>query len=253
VTDKTAGCAVVTGAGSARGIGRQLATRLADHGWALGLVDVNPEVTDVAAKLTAESGVTAVGIVARIDDPDEVSSAVARLEESLPPVTALANIAGISEPTPFVDTDLARWRRVIDVNLTGTFLMTKALLSGMIERQYGRIVCLSSTAAQTGGGTFSTAAYAASKAGIEGMVRGLALEVAKHGVTANSIAPAIIDTDIMGGPITPERYDYFVSQVPVGRLGSTAEVAALLEFLIGPEAGYITGATVNINGGVRIG
>jgi NAD(P)-dependent dehydrogenase (short-subunit alcohol dehydrogenase family) len=139
------------------------------------------------------------------------------------------------------------------VNATGTFLVTQRFAIGMAQRGYGRIVSLSSTAAQSGGGTYSAGAYAASKAAIEGMTRGLALELAPKGVTVNAIAPAIVDTDIMGGRITAERAPAFLASLPVGRLGTTVEVAALIEFLFGSQAGYITGTTVNINGGARIG
>jgi NAD(P)-dependent dehydrogenase (short-subunit alcohol dehydrogenase family) len=129
----------------------------------------------------------------------------------------------------------------------------KRFTPGMVERRLGRIVNLSSTAAQTGGGTYSATAYAASKAGIEGLTHGAALELAPTGVTVNVVSPAVIDTEIMGGRITEERQPAFVAGLPVGRLGSPDEVAALIEFMIGPDAGYITGAHYNINGGARIG
>jgi NAD(P)-dependent dehydrogenase (short-subunit alcohol dehydrogenase family) len=123
----------------------------------------------------------------------------------------------------------------------------------MVERRYGRIVNFSSTAAQTGGGNYSKSAYAASKNAIEGLTRSIARELAADGVTANVIAPASIDTDIMGGRITEDRLPQFVGALPVGRLGRVDEVAALVEYLIGDESGYMTGATLNLNGGLRIG
>ncbi|MHA6690732.1 SDR family NAD(P)-dependent oxidoreductase [Devosia sp. A449] len=250
-TEKTA---IITGAGSPRGIGQDLARRLGSKGWNLGLIDRDIVLaTELAQTLQREHGIKAVAAEADISDAAAVDRAGTLFEQSLPPVVAVVNIAGISDPTPFMDTDLARWERVLKINATGTFLVTKRFVAGMVERGVGRIVSLSSTAAQSGGGTFSTASYAASKAAIEGMTRGLALEIAKTGVTANAIAPAIIDTDIMGGTITPDRLDYFTSRLPVGRLGRADEVSALIEFLIGPDAGYITGATLNINGGARIG
>ena len=109
------------------------------------------------------------------------------------------------------------------------------------------------TAAQTGGGNYSKSSYAAAKNAIEGLSRAVAREVAPYGVTVNVVAPATIDTDIMGGPITPERAPGFIAGLPVGRIGTVEEVAALIEFLLGENAGYITGATYNINGGLRIG
>ncbi|MCB8878047.1 SDR family NAD(P)-dependent oxidoreductase [Acidisoma silvae] len=245
--------AIVTGAASARGIGRDLARRLLKAGWHVGAVDLDAtdtsditiDIDDAALRLSTAR--------ADISKEEDVEEAARHFERNLPPVLAVVNVAGISDPTPFLQTSLDRWERVLRVNLTGTFLMTRRFVPGMIERGVGRIVSLSSTAAQSGGGTYSAAAYGASKAGIEGMTRALAIEIASTGVTANAIAPAIIDTDIMGGRIDEERLPYFTSRLPVGRLGRVDEVSALIEFLIGPDAGYITGATYNINGGARIG
>ncbi|MBX3567084.1 MAG: SDR family oxidoreductase [Rhizobiaceae bacterium] len=248
------GTAVVTGAASERGIGRTVATRLAAGGWNLGLIDRDGEaVRSLASELSDRHGVRISAAATSIADEAGVDEAGRRFEAELPAMTAVINIAGISDPTPFTQTSVERWNNVLNINATGTFIVTRRFLPGMLERRYGRIVSLSSTAAQSGGGTYSAAAYAAAKCAIEGMTRGLAIEVAGRGVTANAIAPAIIDTDIMGGRITEDRMDYFTSRLPVGRLGKVSEVAALIEFLIGEEAGFITGATYNINGGARIG
>ncbi|MEV6844895.1 SDR family oxidoreductase [Actinoplanes sp. NPDC051411] len=241
-TDRTA---VVTGAGSPLGIGAAVARRLARAGWNVGLIDV-------ALPSTSPDGLV-VGHTADVTDPAQIDAAASFFERELPPVLALVNVAGISDPTRFLDTGLDRWQRVIGVNLTGTFLVMKRFVPGMVDRGVGRVVNLSSTAAQTGGGTYSATAYAASKAGIEGLTHGAALELAPTGVTVNVVSPAVIDTEIMGGRITDERKPAFVAGLPVGRLGTTDEVAALIEFLIGPDAGYITGAHYNINGGARIG
>lgn len=246
--------AIVTGSGSERGIGRDLAIRLGGAGWHLGLIDLQGgPLEELARDLRSRSGGRVVVAEADIADPAAIERAAGLFEAALPPVLAVVNIAGVSDPTPFVDTSLDRWERVLRVNLTGTFVVTRRFVPGMIARGVGRVVSLSSTAAQSGGGTYSAAAYAASKAGIEGMTRALAVEVAATGVTANAIAPAIIDTDIMGGRIDETRLDYFTSRLPVKRLGRAGEVSALVEFLIGPDAGYITGATYNVNGGARIG
>lgn len=245
--------AVVTGAGSPRGIGSATARRLAENGWSVALLDRDAEQVAARAAEIGGAGASVLGVVADVTDPDSIDAAARRIEEDLPPVVALANIAGISDPTPFVDTDLARWNRVMGVNATGTFLCMKRFSPGMTERRLGRIVNLSSTAAQTGGGTYSATAYAASKSAIEGLTHGAALELAPSGVTVNVVSPAVIDTDIMGGRITQERAPQFVGGLPVGRLGRPDEVAAVIEFLLGPDAGYITGAHYNVNGGARIG
>lgn len=245
--------ALVTGAASPRGIGRTVARRLAAHGWNLALMDLDREHCEqLAEQLRSEFGVAVIATVADVSSEADVAAALDEAQR-IPPLTALVNSAGISDPTPFLDTSMDRWNRVMRINATGTFNVTKQVLPGMIERRYGRVVSIGSTAAQNGGGTYSKAAYAASKAAIEGLTRGVALEVAPHGVTVNAIAPAIIDTDMMGGTITEERAPSFLGQLPVGRLGRPEEVAALIEFLIGEDAGFITGATYNINGGIRIG
>jgi len=246
--------AVVTGAASRRGIGRAVARRLAGSGWSVALVDIEADQLEATASdLRAETGSQVVAARADVGSEPEVEAAAQLIERSLPPVVALVNAAGISDPTPLLETSLEQWERIQRVNSTSTFLLSRRFAPGMRDRRYGRIVNLSSTAALTGGGTYSAGAYAASKAAIEGFTHGLALEVARHGVTVNAVSPAIIDTDIMGGPITPHRAPNFVSSLPVGRLGRVDEVAALIEFLVGRDAGYITGATYAINGGVRIG
>ncbi len=250
----TSPTAIITGAGSERGIGRELATRLATSGWSLALLDREEDaVAAVAQRLVAEQGVRAIGLGVDVGDEASVDAAVSAIEQRLDPVTALVNIAGISSPVPLLELDLATWERVMRVNATGTFLMTRRVMPGLVERGYGRVVNLGSTAMQNGGGTYSKSAYAASKGAVEAFSRAVALETAPYGVTVNVVAPATIDTDIMGGRITEDRKPAFLAQLPVGRLGTTREVAALIAFLIGEEAGYITGATYNINGGIRIG
>lgn len=246
--------AIVTGAGSERGIGRTVARRLAADGWSIGVVDLDGEAAArVAAELREEFGVAALGVAADVSSPKQVDAAVTAVEGELPPAEALVNAAGISSPIPFLETSLDLWNRVMRINATGTFVVTQRVMPGFVEREYGRVVSIGSTAAQNGGGTYSKSAYAASKGAIESFSRAVALEMAPYGVTVNVVAPATIDTDIMGGRITDDRKPAFLSQLPVGRLGTTEEVAALIEFLIGSDAGYITGATYNINGGIRIG
>jgi 2-hydroxycyclohexanecarboxyl-CoA dehydrogenase len=248
------GTAIITGAGSERGIGRELAKRLAPAGWSLALIDREASsVAALAVELADTHGIHVLGLGADVADQSSVDAAIAEVETDLPAVQALVNIAGISSPVSFLDLDLETWERVLRVNATGTFVVTRRVMPGLVERKYGRVVNLGSTAMQNGGGTYSKSSYAASKGAVEAFSRSVALEMAPHGVTVNVVAPATIDTDIMGGRITDDRAEQFLSQLPVGRLGTTREVAALIDFLIGEEAGYITGATYNINGGIRIG
>ena len=245
--------AVLTGAGSARGIGRATADRLASTGWATAILDVNGADAEEAAALFSERyGIATVGIQTDVSDEDSVTAAIAEVEKTLPPIVGLVNLAGISSPTPFLETTAAEWDRVHAINLRGAFLVARAALPGMIERRLGRIVSLSSISAQRGGGTYSKAAYSSSKAGLLGLTRALAREVGEFGVTVNAVAPGPIDTDIMGGTLDDARRKQLAADVIVGRVGTREEVAALIAFLLGPDAGFITAATYDINGGLQV-
>lgn len=245
--------ALITGAGSPRGIGRALSLRLAAEGWAVAAVDVDGDAAAaVADEIAGTHGVATYGGRMDVGDPASVRTVVEEVEQGLPPLVGLANLAGVSSPTTFLDVTVEEWDRVLDINLRGTFLVTQAVLPGMIERGVGRIVSASSISAQRGGGTYSKAPYSAAKAGIIGLSRALAREVGSLGITVNCVAPGPIDTDIMGGPLSEERKDAMATDVLVGRIGTTAEVAALMTFLLGEDAGFITAATYDINGGLQV-
>lgn len=245
---------LVTGAGSPKGIGRATAVRFASEDWSIAALDLDGTAAeDLASELANRYKVRTLGVQADVSDAQSIDAAVTSVENELPPVVALVNSAGISDPTSFFEMDVDRWKRVIDINATGTFQVTHRVARGMVDRGVGRIVSISSSAAQNGGGNYSKSAYAASKAAIVGMSRSIALEFAPHGVTVNTISPATINTDIMGGPLTEDRLPDFLSRVPVGRVGEVSEVAGLLYYLCSEEAGYITGANYNINGGHYIG
>ena len=165
---------------------------------------------------------------------------------------ALVNLAGISSPTEFMQETREAWDRVFAINMTGTFMMTQRVLAGMIERKLGRVVSVSSISAQRGGGTYSKVAYSASKAAIIGFTRAVAREMGEHGITVNCIAPGPVDTDIMGGTLSDERKADMSKDILVGRVGTVRDMAALLAFLVGQDAGFITAATYDINGGLQI-
>ncbi|MGP9580344.1 MULTISPECIES: SDR family NAD(P)-dependent oxidoreductase [unclassified Brachybacterium] len=248
--------AVVTGAASERGIGRGVALRLARQGRPLALLDLDADRLESAAAQAREAGAPAV-LTAQVDIAQEASvdRAIARVEADglLAPIGALVSCAGIANPTPFLTMTSTEFLRTLTINTLGTFHLAQRVLPGMLAQELGRIVAMTSTAAQDGGGNFSTSAYAASKAGVEGLIRGLAKEVAGTGVTTAAIAPANIDTDIMGGRLEGERRDQFVARTPVGRLGTVEELGELVAFLVGPHGGFTTGATYNLNGGLRVG
>lgn len=245
--------ALVTGGGSPRGIGRALAHRLAAQDWAVAVADIDGTAARAVASELADSyGVPTMGARLDVGDPASVREGVTRVEQALPPLVGLANLAGVSSPVEILDVTVDEWDRVVDINLRGVFLTCQAVLPGMIERGIGRIVNVSSISAQRGGGTYSKAPYSAAKAGIIGLSRAMAREVSPRGITVNTVAPGPIDTDIMGGRLTEERKAAMATDVLVGRVGTPDEVAALMAFLLGPDAGYITAATYDINGGLQV-
>ncbi|TQJ58234.1 NAD(P)-dependent dehydrogenase (short-subunit alcohol dehydrogenase family) [Arthrobacter sp. SLBN-83] len=245
--------AVLTGAASARGIGRATADRLASEGWSIAILDINAEdAKAAAAEIGSSRAVKAIGVGADVSDEASVDRAITEIEQALPPIVGLVNLAGISSPTPFMETTVAEWDKVFAINMRGTFLVSQRVLKGMIERELGRIVSISSISAQRGGGTYSKVAYSASKAGILGFTRALAREVGEHNITVNAIAPGPIDTDIMGGTLTEERKAQMSEGIMMGRVGTREEVAALIAFLLSADAGYITAATYDINGGLQV-
>lgn len=244
---------VVTGGGSPRGIGRALAHRLAAQGWAVAVLDIDGEAAArVAQEVTDAYGRPALGVAVDVSDLASVEAAGDAVDEGLPPVVGVANLAGISSPTPFLDTTPEEWDRVFAVNMRGAFLVTQHFVRGMVERGLGRVVSASSVSAQRGGGTYSKVAYSAAKAGIIGFTRALAREVSPLGVTVNCVAPGPVDTDIMGGTLTDERKAAMSQDILVGRVGTVDDIAALMAFLLGPDSGYITAATYDINGGLQI-
>lgn len=242
--------AVVTGGAAPRGIGQATARRYAQEGWAVAILDLDETAAKQrAAEISAETGALAIGIQCNVTDPVSVAAAAEAVKNSdLPAVGALAAIAGVASPVDFLDLTLDEFNRIIAVNLTGTFLTCQAFLPQMIESGYGRIVTTSSVTAQHGGGVFSKTSYAAAKAGILGLTRGIAREFAHLGITANSIAPGVVDTDIRVGS-TPDREKQLSESVPLGRQASPEEIAALYVWLSSKDAGYITGTTQSINGG----
>jgi 2-hydroxycyclohexanecarboxyl-CoA dehydrogenase len=249
--------AVVTGAASPRGIGRTTAARYAREGWAVVVLDLDGEASRmVAAEIGAEHGVPAFGHVVDVTDEESVLAAHAAVVEEvsagrLPAVGALANIAGITSPVPFLETTRQLWDNVMAVNATGTYLMTRTFLPGMLDQQWGRIVNMSSVSAQRGGGVFGRVPYSSAKAAILGFTKALARELGAQGVTVNAVTPGAVDTDIRVGT-TPELEAAIVRDVPLGRQGSTEDVAAIFAFLSSEDAGYITGSTVDVNGGSHI-
>lgn len=246
--------AVVTGAASLKGIGFHTALRFAQEGWAVVLIDLNAEGLEHAAdevrRLVPQVQLASYPL--NVTDPAAVAEVAAAIKDSeLPPVGALCNIAGIPSPASFFELTLEEWNRVHAVNLTGPFLLSQALVPQMIEGGYGRVVNMSSVTAQHGGGVFSKTSYASAKAGVIGLTRGMARELAQHGITVNAIAPGVVDTDIRVGS-SDETEKALAAAVPLGRQAKPEEIAALCVWLSCEDSGYITGTTQSINGGTYI-
>ena len=245
--------AVVTGCASPRGIGFAVARRYAQEGWAVAMLDIDEAALKIAAeKVKSEFGQPVLAIHCNIADKKSVDAVAQTVKESgMPPVGAIANVAGIPSPSSFLELSLDEWNRVYNVNCTGSFLICQAFIPQMIAGGYGRIVNMASVTAQHGGGVFSKTAYAAAKAGVIGLTRGLAREFAQYGITANAICPGVVDTDIRVGT-TPENEAKLAEAVPMKRQCKPEEIAALYVWLSSVDAAYITGTTQNINGGAYI-
>jgi NAD(P)-dependent dehydrogenase (short-subunit alcohol dehydrogenase family) len=228
--------ALVTG--GSRGIGRCIAETLRDQGARVASGDIDTEAID---------GVLAVSL--DVSSEPSVDEAFTRIEAELGPVELLVLNAGILSKASLEDTTSEDWRRTLEVNLTGPFLCARRAVSRMREAGYGRIVAIGSSAGITGAGAAPPAlsAYAASKAGVMALAKSIALEYAAYGITANALAPTLIDTGMLAS--VP---DDFRRVIPVGRYGRPEEIAALTAFLCSGHAGYITGEIVDINGGFLV-
>ncbi|MFE2068679.1 SDR family oxidoreductase [Streptomyces sp. NPDC059467] len=235
--------AVVTG--GARGIGRAVATVLAARGASVAVWDLNLEGAEKTASAIQEAGGTAIAVGGDAADAGAVAEAAARTRRELGPVAILVNNAGITAYQPFTSIAEDAWDRMIGVNLKGPFLVTRELVPDMLEAGWGRIVNISSSSAQTGAPAM--AHYAASKGGVIGLTRALAIEFADKGITVNHVPPGFIDTPLVReGPVD---VDAVAVTMPMKRAGQPEDVAYAVAYLASEEAGYVTGQTLSTNGG----
>jgi 2-hydroxycyclohexanecarboxyl-CoA dehydrogenase len=241
-----AATAAITGA--AQGIGRAIALRLAAGGIPVAALDLDQAgALRTAEEIQAQGGQSA-GFAVDVSHSGHVSQAIAAAEAALGPIGILVNVAGIyNRPSSVRDLDLATWQRILAVNLTGVFLCTRAVLPGMLERRWGRIVSIASGQALRGRGGVSP--YAASKAGLIGFTKAVALEVAANGITVNAVMPAVTDTAMPRYYGSEERLLERGKANPIGRIGQPEDIAAAVAFLVSPDAVYITGQTLPVNGG----
>ncbi|MFN7055171.1 acetoacetyl-CoA reductase [Hyphomonas sp.] len=231
--------ALVTG--GTRGIGRAISLALKAKGYN---VAANYGGNDAAAKAFAdETGISVFKF--DVADYDAVGAGLKEIEASVGPVDIVVNNAGITRDAPFHKMTRDQWREVIDVDLTSAFNVTRQVWDGMRERNFGRVINISSINGQKG--QFTQANYSAAKAGLIGFTRALAYEGAKKGITSNAVAPGYIDTEMLQA-VKPEVLEGIIATIPVGRLGKAEEIASICVYLASDEAAFINGATMTVNG-----
>ena len=238
--------ALITGGGG--GIGRETARLLAAEGAKVAAADVRLELAQETAELVQRaSGSEGAAFALDVTAEASIADVVRQVEGQLGPVDVLVNCAGIYRIGDYAGVDAAAWRQLLEINLTGTFLMCRAVLPGMIERRRGSIVNLSSISGRTKA-TLAAPSYVASKAGVIGLTMSLASQAAAHGVRVNAVAPGPADTDMTRG-LTDEQRARLIPTIPLGRMATAQEVAKAVVFLASDAASFITGETLNVNGG----
>jgi 2-hydroxycyclohexanecarboxyl-CoA dehydrogenase len=245
--------ALVTGGG--RGIGRSIAEGLAEDGLAVVIVDLRLDEAEDTAAAISEAGGQAIAIEANVADSASVTGAVAAAEARFGHVDVLVNNTGWDDLKPFLDTDEAFWDLIIDINFKGPLRFIQLVLPGMIERKYGRIVNIGSDAGRVGSSLESV--YSGAKGGLIAFTKTIAREHARHGVTANVVCPGPTDTPFMRETMDAQGdadavLGAMVKSVPMRRLAAPEEVATAVRFFARPEAGYVTGQTLSVSGGLTM-
>ena len=243
--------AVVTGGAS--GIGLGVARGLVADGQRVAIVDRDGAAAAAAADELRSGGATVLDVDVDVADRSSVGAGFDRIRAELGPVEILVTSAGIESFTPVLDITDEGWDRIIAVNLTGTFTCVQAALPDMLAAQWGRIITISSSSAQSGAPNM--AHYAASKGGVIGLTRALAVELARNGITVNTIPPSLVDTPMARNAEAAGDFpgvDLVGSMVPVGRAGTPADIAAACSYLCSDGGSYITGQIIGVNGGMYI-
>jgi 2-hydroxycyclohexanecarboxyl-CoA dehydrogenase len=245
--------ALVTG--GARGIGEAIARSLAEDGVAVAIADLRAELASETAAAIEDSGGKAVGIAMDVSDSASVTAGLQSVRDQLGPIDVLVNNAGWDDLKLFVQTDEEFWDRVIEINFKGALRLTSGVLPEMIERQWGRIVNIGSDAGRVGSSLESV--YSGAKGGIIAFTKTIAREVARKGITANAVCPGPTDTPFLRETVAKQGdadkvIGAMVSGVPMKRLAAPHEIAAAVRFFAGEDAGYVTGQTLSVSGGLTM-
>ncbi|HVF63060.1 MAG TPA: SDR family oxidoreductase [Casimicrobiaceae bacterium] len=240
---------IVTGGASARGIGKAASRMFAEHGARVAIVDLEREAAERAAM---DIGAGHIGLRGDVTDKASCEAVAKETIARFGRIDVLVNNAGVTQPLRIADISPSDYEFVTDVSLRGSLYMSQAVIPQMRAQRSGSIICMSSVSAQRGGGIFGGPHYAAAKAGVLGLVRAMARELGADNIRVNAVAPGLIKTDITGDKLTPDRTRDIVKGIPLNRLGEVADVAGCCLFLASDLSSYVTGATLDVNGGMHI-
>lgn len=241
--------AVITGAASLRGIGRKTAQIFAEQGARVAILDLDANAASEAAQSLGEGH---IGLACNVTDRDSCFAAAEQVLAAFGQVDILVNNAGITQPVKLMDIQPRDYEAITDVSLRGTLYMSQALVPHFRSRQSGSIICMSSVSAQRGGGIFGGPHYSAAKAGVLGLAKAMARELGADNIRVNSITPGLIQTDITSGKLTDTMRTDILKGIPLNRLGDAADVGNACLFLASDLSTYLTGITLDVNGGMLI-
>lgn len=241
--------AVISGAASKRGIGLATARKFAEHGAKVAILDLD---LSAARDAVASIGEDHIGLRCDVSDAQACRAAIETAISHFGQIDVLINNAGITEPVKTLEIQPDSWDRIMDVNLRGVLNLSQAVVPHMQERKSGSIGCMSSVSAQRGGGIFGGPHYSAAKAGVLGLAKAMAREFGPDGIRVNCVAPGLIQTDITGDKLTPQMKADIIKGIPLSRLGEASDVANIFLFLASDLSAYVTGAVIDVNGGMLI-
>ena len=240
--------ALITGA--AKGIGRAIAFGFAQEGVKVVIADIDYRAALNTSNEINDSGKAAFPIEMDVRNKKQVEEAVNQVIEKKGKIDILVNNAGVTGVTRIYNTSDEEWKRIMETNLAGVFYCCRAVIQDMIKRRSGKIINIASIAGKVGGGLLGSSIYAASKAGVIGLSKGMARELATYNINVNTIAPGSIDTDITKKYMTAQQREQSIKRIPLGRRGKPEDIVGAAILLASEESSFITGATIDINGGV---